>query len=182
MQLFQDRCFQLPIPSYLPWLTTCSPMAISPIMRSGSPLSRPIPVNPWTVNLHGVSFLSPNRTDTHAHCFDFRRNWSQQVHWDHQLRVWFHLFYTVIQHWHQISVLAPLLRRPVSFGVLISPFATVPLPPSWQMPLVSLTLVKRFPSSFVLSNQVLRGNSQELPSFFLLQMLSPSINKPQVPS
>lgn len=52
------------------------------------------------------------------------------------------------QRSHQISVLAPLLRRPSFIGVSISPFVMVPLPPSWRIPLVSLTLVKRFPRVF----------------------------------
>lgn len=57
MQLFQERCLRPPVPSYLPWPTTCSAVVLSPLMRSVSLSSRPIPSNPKTVNLHGVSHL-----------------------------------------------------------------------------------------------------------------------------
>ena len=60
IQLFQERCLRPPTPSYLLWWTTCFPEALSPLTRSVSLLSRLIPSNPKTVNLHGVSHLSPS--------------------------------------------------------------------------------------------------------------------------
>jgi len=91
--------------------------------------------------------------------FDFRRNRFPQVDWEGQFCVWSHLSFTMTWRSRQISVLVALLRGPNSIGALISPFATATLPPSWRKLLVSLTLVKKFPSSFLLSNQAQRGNS-----------------------